>query len=73
MRGCSLKRRTCSGRCALGLESFQPLFHELYLHLEIVDLVHFGGNSGDLIGQDLDIGRIVAAGVHGFGCNGSSA
>jgi len=43
------------------------LFHEFDLSLEIVDFIGFGGDTGYLIGQNLDIGRIVTTWVH---CSG---
>jgi hypothetical protein len=47
----------------LALESLESLFHKLDLNLEIVDFIGFGGDTGYLIGQDLDIGRIVTTWV----------
>jgi hypothetical protein len=43
------------------------LFHKLDLDLEIVDFIGFGGDTGYLVGQDLDIGRVVTTLVH---CSG---
>jgi hypothetical protein len=61
-RGLSLGTRSI--RRALALESLESMFHELDLDPEIVDFIGFGGDTGYLIGQDLNIGRVVTTWVH---------
>jgi hypothetical protein len=60
----SLGLGTSSISRALALEPLKSLFHELDLDLEIVDFIGFGGDTGYLIGQDLDIGWVVTTWVH---------
>jgi hypothetical protein len=61
---CAIRLGTSSISRALALESLQTLFHELDLGLEIVDFIGFGGDTGYLIGQDLDIGGVVTTWIH---------
>lgn len=53
----------------MGLEALQPLFHELDLDFEIVDFVRFRSDIGYLVGQDLNVGRVISTRIQGLGCS----
>lgn len=59
--------RLGAGRSTLVLHALNLPFHELQLNAQIIDFVGLGRHVRDLRGQHLDVARIVAVGVDGWG------